>query len=116
MNMDAWRVLMVAALSFNAAAGFAYRVHRYYKGGPLPDVVGQAILGGLLGTLAAAGALEWGWARWVALAYAVVFGAIVMPVWVLAVLIPLRPRALDYSFTVGYWVALVAIATAAIAQ
>jgi hypothetical protein len=44
----------------------------------------------------------------------VVFGVVVMPIWILAVLIPLRPRAPDYAFTGIYWFALLAIAVAAL--
>jgi hypothetical protein len=115
MESDTWRALLVAALVVNAATGFGYRVYRYRKGGPKADVLGQAILGGLLLVLAAALALGAGWPRWGALVYAVLFGVVVMPLWVLAVLIPLRPRAVDYTFTGTYWALLILIGVAAIA-
>ncbi len=100
----------MVALALNAVLGFGYRVYRLAKGGPLADVTGQAILGLLLGGLAIAVALDAGWARWAALAYAALFGVVVMPVWVLAVLIPLPPGRADYAFTATYWAALVTIA------
>ena len=115
MESDTWRTVLVAALAVNAATGFGYRVYRYRKGGPKADVLGQAILGCLLVFLAAALALGAGWPRWGALAYALLFGVVVMPLWVLAVLIPLRPRAIDYAFTATYWALLVLIGVAAIA-
>jgi hypothetical protein len=43
------------------------------------------------------------------------FALVAMPVWVLGVLLPLPPGALDYSFTVVYWLLLIVIAVAAIA-
>ena len=79
------------------------------------DVVGQAVLGAILFAMALGVAVGVGWTRWVALAYALTFGLVVMPVWVLAVLIPLPPRPPDYAFTVAYWLALGVIAVAAIA-
>lgn len=115
MDSDTWRTVLVAALVVNACAGFGYRVHRLSKGGPRADVVGQAILGVLLLALAGALAAGAGWPRWGALVYALLFGIAVMPVWVLAVLIPLRPRAVDYAFTGVYWLMLVAITVAALA-
>jgi hypothetical protein len=39
----------------------------------------------------------------------------VMPIWTLAVLIPLPPERLDYAFTALYWVTLVMTGVAAIA-
>ncbi|HEV2756278.1 MAG TPA: hypothetical protein VG318_10955 [Actinomycetota bacterium] len=115
MESDTWRGVLVAALLVNAATGFGYRVYRYRKGGPKADVLGQAILGVLLTVLAAALALGAGWPRWGALAYALLFGVVVMPLWVLAVLIPMRPRGVDYAFTATYWGLLVVIAVAVIA-
>ena len=105
----------MAALGINAAAGFGYRVYRLSKGGPLGDVIGQAVLGLLLLGLALAVQLEVGWARWPALMYALLFGVAVMPVWVLAVLIPLQPRAVDYAFTAVYWLCLAVVAISALA-
>src|SRR5919106_3709743 len=107
--------VLVGALALNAALVPVYRVYRLTKGGPMVDVVGGSILGGLLALLALATAAEWAWARWGALSYALLFGIIVMPLWTLAVLIPLRPRGPDYVFTVGYWVSLIVIAIAAVA-
>ncbi|MBA3350371.1 MAG: hypothetical protein H0T12_07420, partial [Actinobacteria bacterium] len=94
--------------------GFGYRVHRLAKGGPLADVTGQAVLGLLLGVLAVAVSLGAGWARWAALSYALLFGVVVMPVWVLAVLIPLPPARIDYLFTATYWLTLITIVISAL--
>ena len=113
--MTAPETVLVGALVFNAVIGLAYRVFRLTRGGPMADVIGQAILGALLLMLAAGVAAEWNPARWVALAYALIWGLAVMPVWVLGVLIPLRPRWYDYAFTAAYWVALGVTAAAAIA-
>lgn len=115
MDSDTWQIVLIAGLLVNAALGFGYRVYRLGKGGPKADVVGQAILGGLLAGLASALALGAGWPRWPALVYGLLFGVVVMPIWVLAVLIPLRPRAIDYAFTGVYWAVLVLIAVAALA-
>lgn len=115
MTSDAWQITLVLLLGANAVVGFGYRLFRLSKGGPLSDVIGQAILGIVLIGLALATATGAGWPRWVALIYALLFGVAVMPVWVLAVLIPLQPRWIDYAFTAIYWVGLVGIATAAIA-
>jgi hypothetical protein len=115
MTSDAWQITLVLLLGANAVVGFGYRVFRLTKGGPLSDVIGQAILGVILIALALATATGAGWPRWVALIYALLFGVAVMPVWVLAVLIPLQPRWVDYAFTAVYWVALAGIAVAAIA-
>lgn len=114
MDSDTWRMVLVAALLVNAAAGLGYRVYRLSKGGPKSDVVGQSILGILLSGLAAGLALGAGWPRWGALVYGLLFGVVVMPIWVLAVLIPLRPRAIDYAFTGVYWTVLVLIVVAAL--
>ena len=107
--------VLVGALTLNAVLVPVYRVYRLMKGGPMVDVVGGAILGAMLALLALGTAADWTWARWTALFYALLFGIVVMPVWTLAVLIPLRPRLPDYFFTVGYWLSLVVIAVAAIA-
>lgn len=114
MTSDAWQFTLAVTLGLNAAIGFGYRVYRLTKGGPLADVIGQAILGSLLVILALATAAGAGWPRWGALIYALLFGVAVMPVWVLAVLIPLRPVWIDYAFTALYWACLVAIAVAAV--
>ena len=105
--------ILIGALVINAVIGFAYRVYRLSQGGPRADVIGQALLGVVLGALAASLALGMGWARWGALAYGALFGVVVMPVYVLAVLIPMRPRAIDYAFTGLYWIALAVIVAAA---
>ena len=114
MDTDTWEAILAGALGLNAATGFGYRVYRLAAGGPLGDVIGQAILGVLLVLLAVATAMGAGWARWAALIYALLFGVAVMPLWVLAVLIPLRPRWIDYTFTATYWVCLALIAVAAL--
>ena len=115
MNDDVWRGLLVAALAFNAVLGFGYRVYRLSKGGPMGDVVGQGVLGVLLITCAFAVAGGAVWARAAAAAYALLFGIVVMPLWTLAVLIPLRPRFADYAFTGVYWSSLALIVVAAVA-
>ena len=115
MDSDTWRAVLVAGLLFNAASGLGYRVYRFRMGGPKSDVVGQSILGILLVGLAVALAEGAGWARWPALAYGLLFGVVVMPLWVLAVLIPLGPRAVDYAFTGVYWIVLALIVVAAVA-
>lgn len=115
MKAETWETVLVAALLINAVIGLAYRVYRRTKGGPIGDVWGQAVLGVVLGGVALAIALNGDWPRWIAFAYAVLFAFLVMPVWVLGVLLPLRPRAVDYSFTVTYWLLLIAIGIAALA-
>ena len=115
MDSDTWRAVLVAGLLLNAASGLGYRVYRFRKGGPKSDVVGQSILGILLVGVAVALAEGAGWARWPALAYGLLFGVVVMPLWVLAVLIPLRPRAIDYAFTAVYWTVLALVVVAALA-
>jgi hypothetical protein len=112
---DVWRVLLVGGLALNGVAGFGYRLLRYRRGGPLGDVWGQAVLGVLLISLAVATALGAEWPRWPALGYAVLFALVVMPIWTLAVLIPLPPGRVDYAFTAVYWATLVAIGVAAVA-
>ena len=115
MSSDAWQMVLVLLLAANGVLGFGYRVFRLSKGGPISDVIGQAILAIVLIGLALTTATGAGWPRWVALIYALLFGVAVMPVWVLAVLIPLQPRWIDYAFTALYWAGLVGIAVAAIA-
>lgn len=115
MESDTWRAVLAAGLLFNACTGLGYRVHRLRHGGPKADVVGQAILALLLVSLALPLTLGAAWPRWPALVYGILFGVVVMPIWVLAVLIPLRPRALDYAFTVSYWLVLALVVVAAIA-
>lgn len=116
MDSDTWHALLVVALGFNAAVGFGYRVFRLSRGGPIGDVIGQAILGALLAGLAIATVVGADWTRWAALVYALLFGVAVMPVWVLAVLLPLQPTWVDYTFTVTYWVGLAVIAVSALAS
>jgi hypothetical protein len=116
MTAESWQVVLVCALAFNAALGFGYRVYRLTKGGPMGDVVGQAILGVILAGLAVAVAMDVGWARWVAFGYGLFFGIVVMPIWVLAVLLPLPPRRIDHAFTALYWLGLVVIVVAATAS
>ena len=115
MDDGAWQMLIVAGLTLNALLGLGYRVYRLTRGGPIADVWGQAILAVLLTAIAAAIAADVDWARWIALAYALLFALLVMPVWVLGVLLPLPPGAVDYAFTATYWLTLVLIAVAAIA-
>lgn len=114
MRADLWRTILIAALCLSAVTGFSYRLYRYRRGGPLGDVWGQAVLALLL--LGLAGALLAGgdWARWPALVYAVLFAVVVMPLWTLAVLIPLEPGRIDYAFTALYWITLVVIGAGAL--
>ena len=108
--------VLAALLITNALVGFGYRVYRWKAGGgPSEDVIGQGVLGALLVALAIAVAAGIGWARWIGLVYAGLFALIVMPIWVLAVLIPGRPGTIDYAFTALYEALLIAIAIAAIA-
>ena len=106
--------VLIGALAFNAVLGFGYRVYRLAQGGPMSDVIGQAVLGVVLAAVAVAVALGAEWARWAAFGYALAFAMVVMPVWTLAVLIPMRPRALDYSFAGAYWVLLLVIGITAV--
>jgi hypothetical protein len=110
-----WRTILIVALAINASLGFGYRVYRLSKGGPIADVWGQAVLGVLLAVVAAFVGMDAGWARWAALVYGLLFALAVLPVWILGVFIPMRPRAPDYAFTGVYWVALFVIVIAAIA-
>ena len=112
--MDTWEAVLAVALALNAALGFGYRVYRLSRGGHLGDVIGQAVLGVVLLGLALVVVLDQSWAAWPALGYALLFGLIVMPLWVLAVLIPMGPRAFDYAFTVAYWLLLLVIGVAAV--
>jgi hypothetical protein len=109
-----WDSLLVLSLATNGVIVFSYRVWRLTQGGPTYDVIGGAILAGALGGIAAGHAAGAEWLRWAALAYALLFGLVVMPVWTLAVLIPMRPGAVDLSFTAVYWGSLVVIAVAAV--
>lgn len=98
-----WGYALAVALVANAVIGFGYRVFRLSKGGPLGDVIGQAVLGVLLVGIAFGVMAAHDWARWSALIYGLLFGVAVMPVWVLAVLIPSDPKRVDYAFTAVYW-------------
>lgn len=99
---DAWELTLAVTLVVNAAVGLAYPVYRLSKGGPMGDVRGRAVLGALL-LLLAASLFFSEWTRWVAFGYGLLFAMVVMPIWVLAVLLPLRPGPLDYAFTIVYW-------------
>lgn len=114
MNAETLETVVVIGLVINAITGLGYRVYRRTKGGPIADVWGQAVLAVLLIGTAAGIALGAGWLRWVALIYAAVFALLAMPVWVLGVLLPMRPRPIDYSFTIVYWALLIAIGVAAL--
>jgi hypothetical protein len=115
MAGDLWTTALSGALATNAVLGFSYRLLRLARGGPMGDVVGQAVLGVLLGALAIAVASGAGWSRWAALAYGLLFGLVVMPIWTVAVLIPLRPGRIDVGFAVLYWLTLILIVVAALA-
>ena len=114
MEAETWRIVLVVALVTNAALGLGYRLYRLRKGGPRADVWGQAVLGTLLVAMAVGIAVGADWVRWAAIIYAVLFAFLAMPVWVLGVLLPMRPRAIDYSFTVTYWALLIVIGVAAL--
>ncbi len=115
MDNDLVRAVLIGALLLNAALGLGYRIYRLFKQGPLSDVIGQAILGALLLLCAFGVAAASSWAQWGALAYGLLFGIVVMPVWTLAVLIPLRPQLIDYAFTGVYWSSLALIVVASLA-
>jgi hypothetical protein len=110
-----WRIVLSAALCINAVSGFGYRLFRLSKGGPLGDVLGQSVLGALLVALSFGVLAQAPFAAGASLLYALLFGVVVMPLWVVAVLIPLRPQTIDVVFTALYWLALIVIAVAALA-
>lgn len=113
--MDASTGLVWVLLTL-AALGFAYRLYRYLaKDGPLDDVLGGGLLGGILIAIAILVASDVGFGRWAALIYGIAFELIVMPFWVLAVMIPSRPKPLDITFTVLYDLLLAATIVLAIA-
>ncbi len=115
MNGDAWRIALIVLLVLNASLGLGYRIFRLIKkGGPLGDVIGQAVLAVLLAATAAGVSAGWDVARWIAVVYSALFALVVMPLWTLAVLVPMRPERLDLAFAVGYWVALIGILVAAL--
>jgi hypothetical protein len=113
MNAAEWA--LVGLLAVNAVVVFSYRVLRLTKGGPTADAVGGGLLAAALVGVAIGVAAGAAWARWAAGLYGAAFGLVVMPIWTLAVLIPLRPTLLDYAFTAVYWTTLVAIVVAAFA-
>jgi heme/copper-type cytochrome/quinol oxidase subunit 4 len=113
--VGAAEAVLIASLAASAAFVFGYRVYRLTKGGPMPDVIGGAILAVILALVAVGVASGGSWARWVALGYGLLFGVVVMPIWVLGVLFPMNPRLPDYAFTALYWLSLVVIVVAAIA-
>lgn len=108
------RDVLVVALAAVAGLGLVYRAYRVTKGGPRWDAYGQAVLA--LGLVLVALAIDHGviWSRWIAFGFAVLFSLVVMPVWVLGVLIPMRPAAIDYAFTAAYWVGLIVVGVAAL--
>ena len=108
--------ILIVLLAVNAAVVFGYRVYRLAHGGPITDAIGGAVLAALLGAIAIGVALEIGWAEWAAAGYGALFAIAVMPLWTLAVLIPMRPGPVDYAFTVVYWASLIAIVVAAAAS
>ena len=114
MTSHTWQTILAVSLALNGSLLAGYRFYRMKKGGPKADAIGGAVLGGILLALAVFVALDTDWARWPALVYALLFGLIVMPVWVLGVLIPLRPGAPDWGFTGVYWTTLFLIAAAAL--
>lgn len=114
-SWDGWEAILVGALLVSAVLVFGYRVYRLSKGGPMADVYGGAVLAILLVGTGLLVAADVGWARWGALAYGFFFGLVVMPTWVLAVLLPLRPGPVDYAFTGLYWLTLIAVIVAAVA-
>ena len=105
---------MIVLLVLNASLGLGYRIFRLSKGGPMGDVVGQALLAALLVGTAAGVAVGWDLAPWVALTYAALFALVVMPLWTLAVLVPMRPDRVDLAFAIGYWTVLLGIFVAAL--
>lgn len=114
MDLNTWEAVLVASLVINAALAFGYRVFRLSKGGPMADVIGQAVLAVMLLGFAIGVGAGIGWMRWPALAYAALFALVVMPIWTLAILIPMEPRSPDYAFTATYWGSLILIGVAAV--
>ena len=112
--MSGTETVLVVTLAANGALVFGYRIYRLARGGPLADAVGGAALAAALAVIAIAIAAGVEWVRYVALGYGLTFGLAAMPVWVLGVLIPMRPGPLDYAFTILYWSSLAVIVVAAI--
>lgn len=111
---ETWQAVLVTALGCNAVLGFGYRLYRMNKGGARADVTGQAVLGVILVGLALALGGGATWPRWIAFGYGLLFGLVVMPIWVLAVMIPSRPGRVDYAFTAAYWTLSFMIAAGAL--
>lgn len=114
MTSHTWQTVLTGALLLNAGLITSYRLYRMKRGGPKADAVGGAVLGAILAALAILVSQGVEWARWPALLYAAIFAFVVMPIWTLAVLIPLRPGAPDLAFTGVYWTSLFAIGLAAL--
>lgn len=114
MTSHTWQMILSTTLVLNGVLIACYRFLRLKKGGPKADAIGGAALGMILVILASLIALDVGWARWPAFLYAALFALIVMPIWTLAVLIPLRPGAPDWAFTGAYWTSLFVIGVAAL--
>jgi hypothetical protein len=112
---DPWQAILAFALVANGIALASYRYYRFVKGGPRADAAGGTVLGALLILTAVLVLNDVSWARWVALGYGLVFAVVVMPIWTLAVLIPLPPEPLDYAFTAFYEASLLTIVVASIA-
>ena len=114
MDLNTWETVLASVLLVNAVLALGYRIYRLRKGGPMADVIGQAVLALILVATAATVVAGIDWTRWVAFGYAVLFGLIVMPLWTLAILIPMEPRRADLAFTATYWSSLFLIGAAAL--
>lgn len=106
---------MVVSLIVSGVLAFGYRLYRMRKGGPTPDAVGGAVLAVGLAGVAIAFASGTLWVRWIALGYALLFGLVVTPIWVLAVFIPARPRPWETLVIVAYWISVATVGVSAIA-
>ena len=53
------RTTLIVLLVLNASLGLGYRIFRLSKGGPMGDVIGQALLGALLAGTAVGVAAGW---------------------------------------------------------
>jgi hypothetical protein len=112
--MDAHSALTWSLISL-AILGLVYRIYVWkLKDGAVADVLGQAVLAVVLVLVATGVAAEVSIARWTALVLALFFAVVVIPVWVLAVLIPSRPKALDVAFTFLYEALFIASAILAL--
>lgn len=110
-----WVNVLASALVVAAVTGLGYRFYRWRNNGPIGDVWGQTFLALVLAGLAVAVVQEIAWARWAAVAFGASFAIVVMPLWVLAVLIPLPPGPVDVAFTATYWLLLATIVVAGVA-